>query len=210
MTARLAVFDLDGTLVDSLEDLHASVNHALGALGLPRRTLEEVRGYVGEGARALLERAVAPRAHLVDEALALWRPHYEAHLLDRTRPYPGVPELLAGASRRLTVLTNKPGAPARRILDGLGLLPRFAEVVGGDEAPRKPDPSGLLAMVARAGAVPRDAVLVGDSLVDAATARAAGVPFVAVTWGLAPRERLAAAGAAALVDAPAELAPWLA
>lgn len=209
MTARIAVFDLDGTLVDSLEDLHASVNHALGSLGLPRRNLEEVRGYVGEGARVLLERAVAPEVHLADEALALWRPHYEAHLLDRTRPYPGIPELLAGATRGLAVLTNKPGAMARRILDGLGLLPRFAEVVGGDEAPRKPDPAGLLGIVARAGADPRDAVLVGDSLVDAATARAAGVPFVAVTWGLTPRERLAAAGAAALADTVPELAPWL-
>lgn len=209
MTARLAVFDLDGTLVDSLEDLHASVDHALGALGLPRRTLEEVRGYVGEGARVLLERAVAPEAHLVDEALSLWRPHYEAHLLDRTRPYPGIPEVLAGASRRLAVLTNKPGPMARRILDGLGLLPRFFEVVGGDEAPRKPDPAGLLGIVARAGAAARDAVLVGDSLVDAETARAAGVPFVAVAWGLGARDRLAAAGPAALVDTAAELAPWL-
>lgn len=207
--ARLAVFDLDGTLVDSLGDLHASVNHALEALGLPPRSVAEVRGYVGEGARVLLERSVAPRADLVDEALALWRPHYEAHLLDRTRPYPGVPELLAGASGRLAVLTNKPGAMARRILDGLGLLGRFSEVVGGDEAPRKPDPAGLLGIVARAGLAPGDSLLVGDSLVDAATARAGGVPFVAVTWGLTSRERLAGAGATAVVDAPSELRRWL-
>ncbi len=89
--ARLAVLDLDGTLVDSLDDLHASVNHALAAVGLPPRSREEVHGYVGEGARVLLSRAVAPHEHLVERALAAWRPHYEAHCLDRTRAYEGIP-----------------------------------------------------------------------------------------------------------------------
>jgi phosphoglycolate phosphatase len=209
-SARLAVFDLDGTLVDSVDDLAASVNHALRVVGLPPRTREEVRGFIGEGARVLLERAVSPHQERLEPALAAWRAHYEAHLLDRTCPYPGIPAALAGARRPLAVLTNKPGEMARRILAGLGLSPRFAAVVGGDEAPRKPDPTGVRALLAQAGARAEDAVLIGDSVVDAATARAAGLRFVGVTWGLGAREDLARAGAVALVDRAEELAPWLA
>jgi phosphoglycolate phosphatase len=209
-TPRLAIFDLDGTLVDSLDDLHASVSHALRALGLPARSREEVHGYVGEGARMLVERSIAPRTDLLEPALAAWRAHYEDHCLDRTRAYPGIDELLGRAGRVLAVHTNKPGALARKILGGLGLLPRFAAVTGGDEAPRKPDPTGVRAIMARVGAAPADAVLVGDSRVDAATARAAGIPFVAVTWGFGSRAELAAAGPVAIVDRAAELTPWVA
>jgi phosphoglycolate phosphatase len=207
---RLAVLDLDGTLVDSLDDLHASVTHALAEVGLPPRSRDEVRGFVGEGARLLLERAVAPHVHLVEPALAAWRVHYEAHCLDRTRPFPGVAALLAGAPCALAVLTNKPGALARRILGGLGLLPRLAAVVGGDEAPRKPDPAGLLAIMARVGATPEETALVGDSPVDVATARAAGVRMIAVTWGLATRAQLVAAGATTFAADAAEVAALLA
>lgn len=206
---RLAVFDLDGTLVDSLDDLHASVNHALRTLGLPPRSREEVHGYVGEGARLLLERAVSPHVHLLEPALVAWRPYYEAHCLDRTRAYPGIEALLAGSPRALAVHTNKPGAMARKILAGLGLLPRFAAVIGGDEAPRKPDPTGVLELVARTGASPAETVFVGDSRVDVATARAAGVSLVAVTWGFGSRAELAAAGATVFADAVEDLAPHL-
>jgi phosphoglycolate phosphatase len=208
--ARLAVLDLDGTLVDSLDDLHASVNHALAALGLPPRSRDEVHGFVGEGARVLLARAVAPHEHLLEPALAAWWPHYEAHCLDRTRAYPGIPALLEGAGRVLVVHTNKPGRLARKILDGLGLLPRLAAVLGGDEAPRKPDPTGVRELMARAGAAPRDTVFVGDSRVDVRTARAAGVAVVAVTWGFGARAELAAEGATVIVDQVSELAPFLA
>ncbi len=206
---KLVIFDLDGTLVDSLDDLAASVNHALGVVGLPPRSREEIHGFVGEGARLLLERAVAPHQHLLDPALAAWRPHYEAHCLDHTHAYPGIEALLAGARRALAVHTNKPGAMARKILAGLGLLPRFTAVIGGDEAPRKPDPTGVRELMVRAGASTAETLLVGDSRVDAATARAAGIPFVAVTWGFASRAELAGTGPAALVDGAAELAPWV-
>ena len=207
---RLAVFDLDGTLVDSVDDLHASVNHALAAVGLPPRSVAEVRTFVGEGARVLLAKAVLPRDELLEPALAAWRPHYEAHCLDRTVPYPGIGPLLAGAGRTLAVLTNKPGGMARKILDGLGLLQRFAVVLGGDEAPRKPDPTGLLEIMARVGATPAETVFVGDSRHDVETARRAGVAAVAVTWGLASREELVRAGATAFAQSAAELAPWVA
>jgi phosphoglycolate phosphatase len=206
--SRLAVFDLDGTLVDSLDDLHASVNHALLALGLAPRSLAEVRGFVGEGARRLLERAVAPRQDLLEAALAAWREHYEVHLLDRTRAYPGVEAALAGARRTLAVLTNKPAPMARRILEGLGLAPRFAAILGGGDAPRKPDPAGLRTLMARAGATAGETVLVGDSRVDVETGRNAGVTVVAVTWGLGRQEELA--GADAVVERAGELAPFLA
>ena len=208
--ARLAVFDLDGTLVDSVDDLHASVSHALSVLGLPPRSRDEIRSFVGEGARVLVARSIAPRDELLEPALAAWRAHYAEHLLDRTRPYEGIPALLAGAARPLAVLTNKPGAMARRILDGLGLLPRFLAVTGGDEAPRKPDPTGLRALMVRAGASPAETVLVGDSRHDVATALAAGTQVVAVTWGLASRAELARAGATTFAETPAELARWLA
>lgn len=207
---RLAIFDLDGTLVDSVDDLAASVNHALGVVGLPPRELEEIRGFVGEGARLLLERAVSPRAELLEPALAAWWAHYEEHCLDRTRAYPGIGALLAGAGRALAVHTNKPGALARRILEGLGLRAHFGVVLGGDEAPRKPDPTGLREIMARVGASPAETVFVGDSRIDVLTARAAGVAHVGVTWGLGSREELVRAGATVLAGSAAELAPYLA
>ena len=118
-------------------------------------------------------------------------------------------EALAGAGRTLAVLTNKPGAMARQILDGLGLAGRFAAVVGGDEAPRKPDPAGARALLARLGGRAEEAVFVGDSRVDAATAAAAGIPFVGVVWGFGGEAELRAAGATRLVRSGAELADWL-
>jgi phosphoglycolate phosphatase len=207
---RLAIFDLDGTLVDSVDDLAASVNHALAAVELPPRTRDEIRSFVGNGARVLLERSVGERRDLLGPALAAWRAHYEEHLLVRTRPYPGIAGALARAGRPLAVLTNKPGPMARRILEGLGLARHFAAVLGGGEAPPKPDPSGAHVLLERAGARPEDAVLVGDSPVDAETAQNAGIAFVGVTWGLVPRSELVRAGAVTLVDRAEELTPWLA
>jgi phosphoglycolate phosphatase len=205
----LAIFDLDGTLVDSVDDIAAAVNHGLATVGLPPRSREEIRGFIGDGARMLLLRALGPRSDLFEPAMAGWRAHYEAHLLDRTLPYPGLPEVLAGARRKLAVLTNKPGPMARRVLEGLGLAPLFSAVVGGGDAPPKPDPTGARALLDRFGVRPEDAVLVGDSAVDAETARNAGMEFVAVTWGLVPREELVRAGAVTLVDSPEHLEPWL-
>ncbi|HEU4384048.1 MAG TPA: HAD hydrolase-like protein [Anaeromyxobacteraceae bacterium] len=205
---RLALFDLDGTLVDSREDLYLAVRHALSALGLPARSPEDVISYVGEGAARLLERAIDPQQHLLEPALAAWRSHYGQHLLDHTRLYPGIGPALASARCALAVHTNKPGAMARRILEGLGVLSRFGAVVGGDEAPRKPDPTGTLEIMVRLDASPGEAVFVGDSRVDQETAAAAGVRFVAVSWGFSPASPLAAGTAAVARDA-ADLLPWL-
>jgi phosphoglycolate phosphatase len=207
---RLALFDLDGTLVDSRLDLCLAVNHALRTVRLPERSLDEVASFVGEGAARLIERAVAPRLDLREAALAAWWEHYEEHLLDHTVLYPGLREILAGLPFPLAVHTNKPGRLARRILEGVGVAERFVEVLGGDEAPRKPAPEGARALLARHRVPAEDAVLVGDSLVDLQLARAVPLRFVAVGWGLVAPERLVAAGAAAPIRDAAELAAALA
>lgn len=209
MKPRVTVLDLDGTLVDSFADLSGSVNHALRAVGLPPRPPGEIRGFIGEGARLLLERAVSPRVELLEPALAAWWEHYDAHCTDHTRLFPGFEPLLARSGRVLAVHTNKPGRLARKILAHLGVGGRFASVLGGDEAPRKPDPRGTLELVSRLGGRPEDATFIGDSLIDANTAAAAGMPFVAVTWGFGARDDLRATHPVALVDRVDGLAPWI-
>jgi phosphoglycolate phosphatase len=206
---KLAVFDLDGTLVDSRQDLYLAVAHALSELGLPPRPLDEVVSFVGDGAVTLVSRSIAPKEHLLETAVALWREHYARHLLDHTRLYPGIAAVLGSARIPLAVHTNKPGAMARKILDGLGVLSRFVDVVGGDEAPRKPNPTGLLGIAQRAGVSPEETVLIGDSLVDRATAQAAGVHFVPVAWGFVPVATLAAGGASGWVEGASGLLPWV-
>jgi len=206
---RLAIFDLDGTLVDSKLDLCNAVNHALRTLRLPELALEEVSAFVGEGAARLIERAVAPRYDLKDRVLRAWFQYYEEHLLDETVLYPGLAALLARARIPLAVHTNKPGRLARRILSGLGVRHFFVEVVGGDEAARKPDPEGTRAILHRQRVPADEAVFVGDSLVDQATARAVPIPFVAVGWGLARPGLLRTAGAPEPVRNALELAAAL-
>ena len=202
---RLVVFDLDGTLIDSRLDLCLAVNHALRLVDLPERSTDEIAAFVGEGAARLVERAVSPHVEVFDRALAAWWTYYQAHLLDNTLLYPGLGSLLADAPFRMAVHTNKPGSMARRILGGLHVLDRFVEVVGGDEAARKPDPGGTRDILARQGVASTEAVLVGDSLVDLATARAVPVRFVPVGWGLVAPERLLAAGAPAPARSAADL-----
>jgi phosphoglycolate phosphatase len=207
--SRLAIFDLDGTLIDSKEDLARAVNYALAHAGAPTRSLDEVTHFVGEGPARLITRSVEPRQELFDPVLETWAAYYAEHLLDHTVLYPGLADVLAAARRPLAVQTNKPGALARKILQGLGVLDRFAVVVGSDEGPRKPDPSGALRIAAQLGVRPEDTVFIGDSKVDLETAQAAGMEFVAVTWGYVPEQELAAAGARVFAHSAAELGPWL-
>jgi phosphoglycolate phosphatase len=127
----------------------------------------------------------------------------------KTRPYPGVQELIAMPPEGRGVLTNKPGGFAREILQGLGMLGSFRAVVGGDEAPHKPAPEGLLALCRTLEAAPAETLLVGDSTVDVATGRAAGVQVCAVTWGLGTRAALAAASPDHLCETAAEVAALL-
>jgi phosphoglycolate phosphatase len=209
-TNRLLVFDLDGTLVDSSRDLAAATNAALQRVA-PERTpipLEKIRAFVGEGARVLIERSLRHSGieRPVDEVLPLFLECYAECLLDTTRLYPGILdalEKLDGAT--LAVLTNKPGDMSRTILEGLGVLSHFARVWGPGEAPeRKPHPSGLLGLIAELGARRADTWMIGDSPVDARTARAAGVRMAGVTWGLHP-EGLRRERPDLLVEDPADL-----
>ncbi len=203
------VFDLDGTLVDSLADLGAAVNHVRARLGLPPLSLATVRDYVGEGARRLVERALGPDyRERWAEGLTWFMDYYGAHLLDHTRAYEGIADALAAlAARRvvLSVLTNKPEAMSRKILEGLGLLPRFAAVLGDDSlAARKPDPAGIEQLRCLTNSTGARLLMVGDSLIDARTAEAAGVPFCGVAWGFASAA-LAAAGRQPIISTPNEL-----
>ena len=212
MTAfRHVVFDLDGTLVDTKDDLAEAVNVTLRALGLAPEDPRRLWSYVGHGARVLLERALGPdRAHLLGPGLDIFMPWYGEHLLDRSTVYPGlaaVIERLAGEDVCFSVLTNKPEHMSRKIVDGLGLGARFPRLVGGDTMPsKKPDPAGLLALIADAGVPAAATLMVGDSAIDVATGRNAGVATCGVLWGFSgPSVR--DSGADALIATPAELLP---
>jgi phosphoglycolate phosphatase len=197
--ARLVVFDLDGTLVDSSRDIAASVNAALGrvAPGTAALSREAILSFVGEGAGLLVERSLrhAGLALSTEEVLPVYIDCYRERLLDTTRLYPGVAEALdALAGTTLAVLTNKPGDMSRTILEGLGVASRFARVRGAGDVPsRKPDPAGLLGLMSELGARAGETWMVGDSATDVGVARAAGARAAGVTWGFHPAALLAAA-----------------
>ncbi len=209
--ARLLVFDLDGTLVDSSRDLAAATNAALQrvAPGSAEVPLAAVISFIGEGARVLIERSLRySRLELApDDVLPVFLDCYAGRLLDTTRLYPGIAEALdALRPHPLAVLTNKPGPFSRTILEGLGVASRFERIWGaGDVTARKPDPSGLLRLIAELGARTGQTVMIGDSPTDVATARAAGVKMIGVAWGLDPRG-LRAASPDRVLEHPRELA----
>jgi phosphoglycolate phosphatase len=186
---RLFVFDLDGTLVDSLRDLADSANELLVSYGAAPLEMSVIGAMVGDGAAKLVARACAAVGVAPRDALPRFLQIYDAKLLAHTRPYDGMPEViasLAGRGASLAVLTNKPLDATRRILAGLDLAKFFDEdaVIGGDGPwPRKPDPAGLLHLCARAGVAPVDAMLVGDSPVDWQTARDAGTAICLARYG---------------------------
>ena len=197
------LWDLDGTLLDTLEDLQDGVNHALAWFGLPPRSLEEVRSFVGNGARNLLLRAVDGRADL-EEAVKAFHAYYDVHCIGKTKPYPGIPEVLAelGKTYPMAIVTNKPHSAAKPLCEMYfpGIHAR-GEMAG---IPRKPAPDSLYAAMEAIGA---DAcIYVGDSEVDVATAKNAGVPCLTVLWGFRDREDLEQAGAVHFCEKPEDLA----
>jgi phosphoglycolate phosphatase len=205
------VFDLDGTLVDSLPDIAGALNAALGDARLPPLPVDVVRGLVGEGVRRLAEKALARLESTLDPgpiAAQIVR-RYGEHPCVESRLYPGIGETLGALharGARLAVLTNKPGEVARALLAALAVSDPFDAVVGdGDGFPRKPAPDALRTLMARFSATPATTVMVGDGLPDLAMARAAGCPVVAVAWGYTDRTALAAEAPTYLLDEPAEL-----
>ena len=184
----LIIFDLDGTLIDSRRDLAESTNEMLATYGAPALPVDDVARMVGEGAKVLVERALAAagRDPREPDALGRFREIYDTRLLRHTRPYDGIPEILdrLAAEHALAVLTNKPEAPSRRLLEAFGLAPRFREVIGGDSGPaRKPDPEGLSHLMRRCNSTPTTTWLVGDSMIDVETARRAGVRICVALYG---------------------------
>jgi phosphoglycolate phosphatase len=182
------VFDLDGTLVDSRRDIAESANELLASLDAPPLDHDEVVQMVGEGARLLVSRVLAASGvrEDIDAAFARFSAIYDRRLADHTRPYPGVVDGLERLAGRFTlaVLTNKPQHHTDRLLDALDLRRYFIQALGGDTAHgRKPDPAGLSALIGAAGAVPAAALLVGDSWVDATTARRGGTRFCFADYG---------------------------
>lgn len=204
-SVRLIVFDLDGTLIDSRQDLCNSVNATLEHFGLRALADDVIAGFIGDGAAMLIRRALAvpgelpagsaaPEEAFFEEAFAYFLGYYRAHKLDFTKVYPGVLESLEalkrrpdGSARAMAVLTNKPVGPARAICEGLGLSRYFFKIYGGDSfATKKPDPLGLITLMAEAGAEPRETLMIGDSDVDIRTARNAGAWALGCSFGLAP------------------------
>jgi phosphoglycolate phosphatase len=196
MTAPIIVFDLDGTLVDTAPDLLDSLNHALEMGGLTQSDRESLRGFVGHGGRVMIERAFAAQGTsleqpVLDRLLEAFLQHYTANIPGRSMPYPGVVEAIgrfADAGYLLAVCTNKLESLSLALIKALELEDRFAANCGADTfAFRKPDPRHLLETIARAGADPSQAVMVGDSRTDIDTAKAAGIPVVAVDFGYTDR-----------------------
>jgi phosphoglycolate phosphatase len=207
----LLIFDLDGTLIDSVPDLTESLNRVLRECGYAPLTRSEVAPMVGDGVPALVARGFAARggsAAEAVEALPRYIKIYEATATTLTRPYPGVRDTILALRRRgyrRAVCTNKLQQASETVLDGLGLADLFEAVAGGDRYPvRKPDPGHLLGLVAELGGSRERAVMIGDSENDAAVAHAARVPLVLMRYGYA-RVDPSTLGAAAVLDAFVEL-----
>lgn len=214
---RLIAFDLDGTLVDSRRDLADAANELVAELGGTPLAEEAVGDMVGEGARVLVARALRAAGLETDEGgdklsqrLARFLEIYDRRLLQHTKPYAGIEQVLTFAKEyaRLAVLTNKPMPATEAVLSGLSLRPFFDDVVGGDgKWPRKPDPAGLQYLIERAGVTAARTLLVGDSAVDHETAARAGVRCCLATYGFGyatfPAGRLT--GGESMVRTPSEL-----
>jgi phosphoglycolate phosphatase len=219
---KLLVFDLDGTLIDSAQDLCNSVNATLAHFGRKQLPDSLVATYIGDGAIMLIRRALfGTDAVEVDEALlakgyAYFLDYYREHKLDFTYAYNGVLESLAalrqlhdGPPRTMAVLTNKPVRPAQAICEALKLAPFFLHIYGGNSfKTKKPDPEGIVSLMNEAGAKPEETVMIGDSQVDVETAQNAGTWSIGCTFGLSP-QTLTTTPPDILVDSPAEWIPAL-
>lgn len=205
------IFDLDGTLVDSLQGIAASLNHALALSGLPVHAHAAVRGFIGNGVQILIRRASPADADeaLLDRVERDFKAHYDLGWQAGTIIYPGITDLLESLQSRghpLAVLSNKPHPFTVAMVSELFPSIRFAAVLGQRPGiPHKPSPAGALEISAALGLSPAECSIIGDSTMDIETARNAGMRAIAVTWGFHDRERLLAAGADQLANEPGEL-----
>lgn len=200
---HLIIYDLDGTLVDTLEDIVEAANHMLRRLGSPPLPARDIRGYVGRGVRQLIAHCLqSDDSALIERGMTVYRAHYARHLADHSRLYPGVRDTLEHfKTRRQAVVTNKPNPFSRDLLVALDIADYFLEIVGGEDGfPKKPDPASLSALMKREGIAAGDAMMVGDSPVDVEAGRRAGVMTVGIAHGFSERSELTAASPDALLD----------
>lgn len=204
------IFDLDGTLLNTLGDLRAATNHALEVRGLPPHSMEEIRQFIGNGIRLLICRAMpegTPEAE-IDAALDDFKAYYAAHIHDRTVPYDGIPQLLTALKKRgikVAVLSNKIDSASQQLIEYF--FPGKTDVVFGEHVgvPRKPDPTSCRMVMQQLGVQPEQVLYVGDSGTDMQTAKNAGLYAVGVTWGFRSKEVLLKYGADVLVHRPEQI-----
>lgn len=204
------IFDLDGTLLNTLGDLRAATNHALEVRGLPPHSMEEIRQFIGNGIRLLIRRAMpegTPEAE-IDAALDDFKAYYAAHIHDRTEPYDGIPQLLTALRKRgiqVAVLSNKIDSASQQLIEYF--FPGKTDVVFGEHVgvPRKPDPTSCRMVMQQLGVQPEQVLYVGDSGTDMQTAKNAGLYAVGVTWGFRSKEVLLKCGADVLVHRPEQI-----
>ncbi|MBR0102019.1 MAG: HAD family hydrolase [Selenomonadaceae bacterium] len=208
-TYKAAIFDMDGTLVDTLEDLYDSVNEMLAHYNLPLRTLDEVRQFVGNGAKQFMIRSLPADCDFLDEALSFYNDCYARNCLKKVKPYAGIMDLLTTLEAKgipLGICTNKQHFAAVEIADKI-LAPIKFPYVSGDEPnqPRKPNPTRALACAEKFSVAAQDVAYFGDTAVDMQTAINAGFLAVGVTWGFRPRSELVDSGAQIIIDHPHEI-----
>ena len=204
------IFDLDGTVLNTLGDLRAATNHALEVRGLPPHSMEEIRQFIGNGIRLLICRAMpegTPEAE-IDAALDDFKAYYAAHIHDRTVPYDGIPQLLTALRKRgiqVAVLSNKIDSASQQLIEYF--FPGKTDVVFGEHVgvPRKPDPTSCRMVMQQLGVQPEQVLYVGDSGTDMQTAKNAGLYAVGVTWGFRSKEVLLEYGADVLVHRPEQI-----
>lgn len=203
MKYKAILFDLDGTLLDTLEDMADALNRTMDRFCLPHRSLKEVRSFVGNGARRLIELATGAEGERLEDILAVYKEDYDQNYLIKTAPYPGVMALLDRlheAGCLTGIVSNKPDSTVQSLSDAL--FEGKADISVGEKSGirRKPAPDTVLAAMEALGVSPAETVYVGDSEVDVMTARAAGVPCISVTWGFRDRDVLEEAGAEHFAD----------
>lgn len=207
MKYTAVIFDMDGTTLNTLDDLTEAVNHALDKLHLPRRKQEEVRGFAGNGVRKLIERSVpvASSSNVVEQVYAAFSDYYAVHCADHTRPYDGIAEAIAALKQmgvKCAIVSNKDDYAVQELVERLlhGMFD-YAVGVSGTVRPKPAPDTAITAMKALGvDASCPNAVYVGDSEVDIETAHNAGIPCISVTWGFKTREFLVEHGATAIVD----------
>jgi len=197
----LFLFDLDGTLADSKKDLTAAINHTLQNLGMDPLSEDDIVKLVGSGISKMLKNAAGDSDEDKFNTFRTYIEYLDSHLLDNTVPFPGVMDTLANLQKKKAVVTNKLNYMAEKVLLGLELMPHFDMIIGSDSTPKmKPEPEPILLALEIFGADPARTVMVGDTVDDIASARAAGVIACGVTYGFGTRDSLEEAGAHVIID----------